>query len=277
VNAGTESGSGTAPVRRRVGAFLRHNSLGLFFLVTFLIALAGQTVAGRAEFNNQLVAEGLAPVGFAAYLTSSDFAVDVTENWQSEYLQFFLYIFGTVWLLQRGSPESKELHKAGPESDKDQMVGRHARADSPRWAARTDWRGLLYSRSLGLVMGGFFLLSWLTQSVTGVAALQRTAVATAPGPDQLARLSLLRGLLEPHPAELAVRTARRRLHGRPLHLSEATRITGVEARRRAPLRHRRRGLSGTCAAAVGRSVPPPAGGGNHPGGLVERRRRSSGG
>ncbi|MFH9468937.1 DUF6766 family protein [Streptomyces clavifer] len=36
------------------------------------------------------------------YLTSYDFAVDVTENWQSEYLQFFLYIFATVWLLQRG-------------------------------------------------------------------------------------------------------------------------------------------------------------------------------
>ncbi|GCB45524.1 DUF6766 family protein [Streptomyces sp. NL15-2K] len=170
MTARTDPGNGTAPVRHRVGRFLRHNSLGLFFLVTFLIALVGQTVAGRAEFNNQLVADGLAPAGFAAYLTSSDFAVDVTENWQSEYLQFFLYIFGTVWLLQHGSPESKELHKAGPESDRDQLVGRHARPDSPRWAAHTDWRGLLYSRSLGLVMGSVFLLSWLTQSVTGVAA-----------------------------------------------------------------------------------------------------------
>ncbi|MEU4738714.1 DUF6766 family protein, partial [Streptomyces fradiae] len=28
------------------------------------------------------------------YLTSADFAVAVTENWQSEYLQFFLYLFG---------------------------------------------------------------------------------------------------------------------------------------------------------------------------------------
>lgn len=36
-------------------------------------------------------------------------AVDVTENWQSEFLQFFLYIFGTVHLLQRGSPESKPV------------------------------------------------------------------------------------------------------------------------------------------------------------------------
>lgn len=62
---------------------------------------------------------------------SSDFAVDVTENWQSEFLQFFLYIFGTVWLLQRGSPESKELHKAGPESEQEQRIGDHAHANSP--------------------------------------------------------------------------------------------------------------------------------------------------
>lgn len=45
------------------------------------------------------------------------------ENWQSEYLQFTLYILATVWLLQRGSPESKELDAAGSESDARQKVG----------------------------------------------------------------------------------------------------------------------------------------------------------
>jgi hypothetical protein len=166
----SEHGGDSAPPRSRTRRFLRDNGLGLFFLTTFLLALAGQAVAGHAEFNDQLVSDGMAPLDFGAYLASSDFAVDVTENWQSEYLQFFLYIFATVWLLQRGSPESKELDRAGTESDKDQMVGRHAEESSPRWAAATDWRGLVYSRSLGLVMGGIFLLSWLTQSVTGVAA-----------------------------------------------------------------------------------------------------------
>jgi hypothetical protein len=32
------------------------------------------------------------------YLTSVSFGVDVAENWQSEYLQFLLYIWATVWL-----------------------------------------------------------------------------------------------------------------------------------------------------------------------------------
>ncbi|MER5619115.1 DUF6766 family protein [Streptomyces sp. NPDC002215] len=66
-------------------------------------------IAGHAEFNDQLATDGLARIGFGAYLMSSDFAVDVMENWQSEYLQFFLYIVATVWLLLRGSPESKKL------------------------------------------------------------------------------------------------------------------------------------------------------------------------
>ena len=59
-------------------------------------------------------------------MTSSSFGVDVMENWQSEYLQFFLYIFATVWLVQRGSAESKKPGEEGTESDEEQRVGRHA-------------------------------------------------------------------------------------------------------------------------------------------------------
>ncbi|MDQ0597528.1 hypothetical protein QF037_001873 [Streptomyces canus] len=154
----------------RTRGFLRDNGLGLGFGLAFLLALVGQAIAGHAEFNNQLATDGLAQVGFGEYLMSSDFAVDVTENWQSEYLQFFLYITATVWLLQRGSPESKEMDKAGTESDKDQQVGRYAHRHSPRWARGRGFRRHVYSHSLGLVMGTLFALSWLSQSIAGVAA-----------------------------------------------------------------------------------------------------------
>ncbi|WP_437112401.1 DUF6766 family protein [Streptomyces cinnamoneus] len=161
----------TAPGRHGgLRRFLHDNGLALTFGAAFLLAVAGQAAAGRAEFNSLLITDGLAPVDFPAYLTSSDFAVDVTENWQSEFLQFFLYVFVTVWLVQRGSPESKETGKAGPESDREQLVGEHARDDSPRWAAAPGWRRAVYSHSLGLVMGVIFLLCWFSQSVTGAAA-----------------------------------------------------------------------------------------------------------
>ncbi|WP_425246225.1 DUF6766 family protein [Streptomyces sp. NEAU-NA10] len=172
----------TASPPRGPRSFLRDNGLGLFFTVAFLLTLVGQAIAGHADFNNQMLADQLQPVGFGAYVTSSDFAVDVAENWQSEYLQFSLYIGATVWLLQRGSPESKEPGKSGPESDRDQLVGEHARDSSPRWAAASGWRRTLYSNSLLLVMGTIFVLSWLVQSITGVAAYNEVQLRQLQAP-----------------------------------------------------------------------------------------------
>ena len=104
--------------------FLRDNSLAPVFGLLFLIALAGQAIAGHADFNSQQTTDGPPPISIGRYLTSADFAVDVAETWQSEYLQFFLYLVLTVWLLHRGSPESKSLDNPGRESDQDQHVGR---------------------------------------------------------------------------------------------------------------------------------------------------------
>ena len=150
--------------------FLRENSLGLVFGLLFLIVLVAQAFAGLADFNQRQLSEGLAEVSLGRYLTSASFGTDVAENWQSEYLQFFLYTFLTVWLLQKGSPESKSLDEAGRESDEEQKVGEFATAESPRWARSRGWRLTLFSNSLGLVMGLIFLGSWLAQSVSGVAA-----------------------------------------------------------------------------------------------------------
>jgi hypothetical protein len=154
----------------RVRRALRDNGLALAFGALFLATLVGQAVSGHAQFNEQQIADGAEMVSFARYITSSPFAVDVVENWQSEYLQFFLYIFGTVWLVQRGSSESKDVGKAGPESDEEQLIGVHARDDSPRWTRPGDWRTAVFSRSLGIVMGTIFLLCWAAQSVAGWAA-----------------------------------------------------------------------------------------------------------
>jgi fluoride ion exporter CrcB/FEX len=161
---------GTSVKRSGVWRVMHDNGLGIVFGVLFLVMLAGQALSGHAYVNDQQVSDGSEPVSLGQYLTSSSFAVDVVENWQSEYLQFFLYIFATVWLVQRGSSESKPVDQVGPESDKEQRIGRHATADSPRWARAGDWRVPVFSRSLGLVMGGIFLLSWAAQSVAGWAA-----------------------------------------------------------------------------------------------------------
>lgn len=149
---------------------LRASSLSLFFAAAFLASLVAQAVSGVAVFNTDQRAAGLDPVTFGQYVASSAFWVDVTENWQSEYLQFLLFITATVWFVQRGSPESKKLEEAGRESDEDQKVGEHATPESPPWARAGGWRLAVYSRSLSLVMGAIFLGSWAAQSAAGAVA-----------------------------------------------------------------------------------------------------------
>ena len=162
--------------------FLRANALSLAFGVLFVATLIGQAISGTADFNAQQVANGLPTVSFPDYVTSSSFGVDVMENWQSEYLQFFLYIFATVWLIQRGSAESKEPGKEGTESDEEQKVGAHAEEDSPAWVRAGGWRTTVFSRSLGLVMGGLFLLTWAASSVAGWAAYNSEQLADREDP-----------------------------------------------------------------------------------------------
>jgi hypothetical protein len=155
---------------------VRNHGLSICFLVLFIAALVGQSIAGHAEYNDdevahaQLLHEQPETLSFGRYIVSSSFGQAVMENWQSEYLQFFLFILTTVWLVQRGSPESKELDKSGRESDEEQLVGEYATEDSPAWARVRGVRLWLYSNSLLLVMGTVFLGSWFAQSVTGWSA-----------------------------------------------------------------------------------------------------------
>ena len=146
------------------------NGLSIAFGSLFLVSLIGQALSGVAYFNEEQMASDLEPVSFWQYVTSSSFAVDVSENWQSEYLQFFLLIVLAVWLVQKGSPESKKTEQRGLESDEDQMIGQYAQEGSPAWAKAGGWKTAVFSNSLGLVMGTIFILSWLAQSVTGFSA-----------------------------------------------------------------------------------------------------------
>lgn len=146
---------------------LRQHSLSIAFGAIFVLALIGQSIAGLAVFNEEQHSHGLPPVDYGQFVTSSEFIVDVAENWQSEYLQFFLFIFATIWLVQKGSPESKKPGDEGIGSDEDQMVHENARADSPDAAKVRGLRHVLFSNSLLLTMGAIFLLAWLAQSLAG--------------------------------------------------------------------------------------------------------------
>jgi hypothetical protein len=147
--------------------WVRDQSLSLFFLALFLLTLVGQSVAGWKSYNERQMEHDSPTVSYARYLVSSDYGEAVLENWQSEYLQFVTFIMATIWLVQRGSNESKPIRDIGTESEEKQKIGSSAQSDSPRWAKEGGWRTTIYSNSLLIVMATIFFGSWFAQSVTG--------------------------------------------------------------------------------------------------------------
>jgi hypothetical protein len=146
---------------------IRDHSLSLFFLAIFLASLVGLAIAGHTLHNEDAVAHHGTPMTFWRYIVSSDFGNAVMENWQSEYLQFMLFMLATVWLVERGSPESKPPGEGGLESDQKQRIGGHADPESPDWAKPRGIKTFVYSNSLLIVMSMIFFGAWFAQSVTG--------------------------------------------------------------------------------------------------------------
>jgi hypothetical protein len=147
-------------------AFLRDNSLSIACLVAFVISLVGQALSGHQSYNDDQLAHGGETISLGRYVVSSSFGAAVMENWQSEFLQFTFFILVTVWLVQKGSNESKRIEEAGLEADQVQKVGEFAELRSPRWAKLGGWRTTLYSNSLVIAMTLIFFGSWGAQSLT---------------------------------------------------------------------------------------------------------------
>jgi hypothetical protein len=150
--------------------WLHDNSLSLACLVMFLLSLLGHAIAGQKAFNEEQLTHGGGTISFGRYVVSSHFGQAMLENWQSEFLQFSFFILATVWLVQRGSNESKQIDEVGLESDQKQKIGDYAEERSPWWAKTGGWRTAIYSNSLMIAMATIFLAAWATQSVTGWTA-----------------------------------------------------------------------------------------------------------
>jgi hypothetical protein len=99
------------PVRRG-GWILRlyEHSLGIAFVLLFLMAWAGHALGGFAQYAADEVAHRQARPSLADYLASPRFWFESLQNWQSEFLAIASMVWLAVYLRQRGSPESKPVH-----------------------------------------------------------------------------------------------------------------------------------------------------------------------
>jgi hypothetical protein len=98
------------PVKRG-GAWLRlyENSLLLAFTALFLASMLGHALGGLAEHNADLEEHGQATMSLWSYVSGAQFWFESFQNWQSEFLAVFALVTLTIWLRQRGSPESKPV------------------------------------------------------------------------------------------------------------------------------------------------------------------------
>lgn len=146
--------------------FFRNNGLsivwfGLFFF-TFVI---GQTWTGQLEYNDDLREHGRPEVSYIEYLTTSHFAEATMENWESEFLQMFLFIALTAFLYQKGSAESKKI-------DEKEEVDRHPQESKNEknapWPVRKGGLVLkIYENSLSLAFLILFLICFALHAISG--------------------------------------------------------------------------------------------------------------
>ena len=106
------------PVRRG-GWVLRiyENSLGIAFVLLFLVSWAGHAWGGFADFADDQAEHGQQVTHFTSYLASPRFWFESFQNWQSEFLSIAAMVWLTVYLRQRYSPESKPVHAPHDSAD----------------------------------------------------------------------------------------------------------------------------------------------------------------
>jgi hypothetical protein len=98
------------PVRRGGWVLkLYEHSLSIMFFLLFLASFALHAVGGSEEYSSEQQSHGQPPVTVLAYLGTSRFWFESFQNWQSEFLAVAVLVGASVYLRERGSPESKPV------------------------------------------------------------------------------------------------------------------------------------------------------------------------
>ena len=98
------------PVRR--GGWIEKvyaSSLTIALALLFLVSFGLHVLGGAAEANGERAEHGEPPIGRLEYVGTSRFWFESFQNWQSEFLAVGVLIVFSIFLRQKGSPQSKEV------------------------------------------------------------------------------------------------------------------------------------------------------------------------
>ena len=158
-------------------AFLRNHGLSITLAALFVTFLAGQTVTGMHEHNDEREKRGESQLTLVQYVRSAHFLEATAENWESEFLQMFVYVIATAFLYQKGSAESKDPRKRHAHKSKAAVS-----ADSPWPARRGGWILRWYEHSLSLAFFILFGIALILHARGGARLYNEERLANGEGP-----------------------------------------------------------------------------------------------
>jgi TM2 domain-containing membrane protein YozV len=145
---------------------LRENGLSIVWLGLFFLSfIFGQIVFGRLTYNKDQRDHRRPEAGVAEYLTTPHFVEATMENWESEFLQMFLFIALTSFLYQKGSAESKKIDEEEA-VDRDPALSKH-KSDAPYPVRRGGVLLSLYKYSLSLAFLTLFFICFFLHAAGG--------------------------------------------------------------------------------------------------------------
>jgi hypothetical protein len=109
-----------APRPVRIGGVvlaLYERSLSITLFLLFLLSFALHAIGGVRSHNEEAARHGGELLSLAGYVGSSKFWFESFQNWQSEFVSVAALVVLSIFLRERGSPQSKPVAKPHRETE----------------------------------------------------------------------------------------------------------------------------------------------------------------
>lgn len=94
---------------------LYRHSLSIAFALLFALSFFIHFIASIAKFNEEQSEKHLPGQSWNEYFLNANFWFESFQNWQSEFLAVGALVLLTIWLREKGSPQSKPVDAAHDE------------------------------------------------------------------------------------------------------------------------------------------------------------------
>lgn len=88
---------------------LYKHSLSIVLLIIFIVSFLLHWYGSYKYYSTEQLLKGEEPVSASAYIMQSRFWFESMQNWQSEFLSIVAIVYLSIYLRQKGSPQSKPV------------------------------------------------------------------------------------------------------------------------------------------------------------------------